>query len=87
MAPGYPFIEAEIVYAVRHEYAETAADVLARRTRLAFLNVREAHKAVPRVVEIMSKELNWSKERQQKEIQQTVAFLRTMGLSDKDLKK
>ena len=33
----YPYIEAEVRYAAR-EYACTAADVLARRTRLAFLN-------------------------------------------------
>jgi len=50
-------------YAVK-EYACTAVDVLARRTRLAFLNVRAAYDAAPRIVEIMAEELNWSKERQ-----------------------
>lgn len=87
LARGYPTLEAEVVYATRHEYAQRATDVLARRTRLAFLNVREAYKAVPRVVELMGKELNWSKERQAKEIQETVEFLKSYGLSDGDIKK
>lgn len=33
-------IEAEVRYAVEHEYAIKATDVLARRTRLTFLNAQ-----------------------------------------------
>lgn len=51
-------------YAVK-EYACTLVDVLARRTRLAFLDVQAAEEAIPRIAEIMSKELNWSKSRKQ----------------------
>lgn len=53
----------QVVYAVR-EYAATAIDVIARRTRLSFLNVNAAEEALPRVIEIMSRELNWSKARE-----------------------
>lgn len=28
LVPGYPYIEAEVRYATRHEYAETAIDVI-----------------------------------------------------------
>ena len=35
---GYPYIEEEIIYAVRYEYAVRVEDIIARRTRLAFLN-------------------------------------------------
>jgi len=76
----YPFIEAEITYAIHHEYALTPIDVLARRTRLAFLNVREAYDALPRVVEIMSKELGWSKADRKRYTAETVEFLKSMGL-------
>ncbi|CAO3568070.1 unnamed protein product [Mortierella alpina] len=76
----YPYIEAEIRYAVRREYACTAVDVLARRLRLAFLNVHAALDALPRVIEIMSEELHWDKARQEKEIEDAKAFLTTMGL-------
>jgi len=37
LAPLYPYIEAEVVFACK-EYACTIEDVLSRRTRLAFLN-------------------------------------------------
>ena len=67
-------------YAIRHEYAQTAIDVLARRTRLAFLNSEIALEALPRVVEIMSQELNWNRVRQYQELQRGVEFLKSMGL-------
>ena len=53
----------QVIYAVR-EYAATAVDILARRTRLAFLNVRAAEEALPRVIELMARELGWSKQKQ-----------------------
>lgn len=34
LANGYPFIEAEVIYAARHEYAFTAVDMIANRIRL-----------------------------------------------------
>ena len=58
----FPYLEAEVKYAVK-EYACTAVDVLARRTRLAFLHVHAADEAIPRIIDIMGKELGWSKAR------------------------
>ena len=55
----FPYIEAEISYAIK-EYARTAIDVLARRTRLSFLNVIAAEEALPNIIQIMAKELNWN---------------------------
>jgi glycerol-3-phosphate dehydrogenase len=60
----YPYVEAEVAYAV-NEYACTTVDIIARRTRLAFLNVHAAQEAMPRIVEIMARELGWSKQRQE----------------------
>nr|CAD7585486.1 unnamed protein product [Timema genevievae] len=57
--PEFPYIDAEIRYAVR-EYACTVVDVIARRLRLSFLNVQAAHEALPGIIEVMSEELNWS---------------------------
>ena len=56
----FPYIEAEIRYGVQ-EYACTIVDFLARRTRLAFLNAQAAADAIPKIADIMTKELNWSK--------------------------
>ncbi|XP_064597841.1 LOW QUALITY PROTEIN: glycerol-3-phosphate dehydrogenase, mitochondrial-like [Liolophura sinensis] len=76
----YPYLEAEIRYAVR-EYACSAVDVLARRTRLAFVNVHAAEESLPRVVEILADELGWSKAKQKEEMEHCKRFLRReMGL-------
>lgn len=60
----YPFVDGEVRYAVRHEYAQTAVDVLARRTRLAFLNAQAALEALPKIIDIMTEELRWDRRRQ-----------------------
>jgi glycerol-3-phosphate dehydrogenase len=62
LAPGYPYIESEVVYAARHELAQTPMDVLARRTRLAFLDTKAAEEALPEVAKLMAKELGWKAE-------------------------
>ena len=59
----YPFVDGEVRYAVRHEYAQTAVDVIARRTRLAFLNAQAALEALPKVIDIMATELKWDNKR------------------------
>lgn len=67
LSPLYPFIDGEVRYAVRHEYAQTAVDVLARRTRLAFLNAQAALEALPKVIDIMAGELKWDSKRKEVE--------------------
>lgn len=59
--PEFPYIDAEVRYGVR-EYACTAIDMIARRLRLAFLNVQAAQEALPGIVDIMGEELKWSKD-------------------------
>lgn len=80
LSPQYPFIDGEVRYAVRSEYAQTAVDVLARRTRLSFLNAQAALQALPRVIDIMGDELKWSQARKDSEWKDTVGFLESMGL-------
>ncbi len=76
-------IEAEVRYAIRHEYAQTALDVLARRTRLSFLNARAALQALPRVIDIMSDELGWTRRERIKQIDDAVNFfVGSMGLDE-----
>ena len=67
-------------YAVRHEYALTAIDVLARRTRLSFLNAHAALDALPRIVDIMADELGWSYSERKRQISKAFQFLGSMGL-------
>lgn len=74
-------IEAEVRYAVRNEYAQTAIDVIARRCRLSFLNAQAALDALPRVVELMAEELHWSPARAKAETAAGTEFLLSMGLA------
>lgn len=80
LAAPYPFLAEEIDYAVKYEYATTAVDFLARRTRLAFLDCKAAYQALPTVVDKMAKELNWNHSRRKKEYEDGVEFLKGMGL-------
>lgn len=70
----FPYLEAEVKYAVK-EYACTAVDVIARRTRLAFLNVRATEEVLPRIVSIMGAELKWNKKREEEELANAKEFL------------
>jgi len=78
--PEFPYIEAEVRYAIR-EYAQTAVDVIGRRLRISFLNVQAADEALPRIVEIMAEELHWSKAEQKAQMDKAQVFLKTeMGM-------
>ncbi|KTG33891.1 hypothetical protein cypCar_00026167 [Cyprinus carpio] len=70
----FPYIESEVQYAVK-EYACTAIDVIARRTRLGFLNVQAADEALPLIVEIMGKELQWTEQKKKEELEGAKKFL------------
>ncbi len=55
--PDLPYTGAEVVWAARAEMARTAEDVLARRTRVLFLNAAAAEAMAPRVAELLAREL------------------------------
>ncbi|XP_026314503.1 glycerol-3-phosphate dehydrogenase, mitochondrial isoform X1 [Hyposmocoma kahamanoa] len=74
MHPEFPYIDAEIRYGVR-EYACTAVDMIARRLRLAFLNVQAAAEALPAIADIMAEELRWSDAEKKRQIKAAGDFL------------
>lgn len=78
LALNYPFIEAEVTYAARHELALTASDMIARRMRLAFLDHQAALNALARIVELMAAVHSWDPARCAQEIKSTQLFLETM---------
>ncbi|KAK6461913.1 mitochondrial glycerol-3-phosphate dehydrogenase [Scheffersomyces coipomensis] len=55
-----PFTVAELKYSINYEYIRTPVDFLARRTRLAFLNAKEALNSIDGVIDIMKTELKWN---------------------------
>eukprot|EP00033_Pygsuia_biforma_P001092 GCRY01001244.1.p1 GENE.GCRY01001244.1~~GCRY01001244.1.p1 ORF type:complete len:719 (+),score=155.95 GCRY01001244.1:237-2393(+) len=72
-----PYLECEVAYACG-EYAATATDVIARRTRIAFLNASAARRVAPRVVEIMGHVYGWGEDRCVRELKEVYAFVDTM---------
>jgi glycerol-3-phosphate dehydrogenase len=82
LVEGYPYLESEIIYACRYEMACTVADVLTLRTRLAYLNKEAALIAAPRVADIMAKELRWTREYRNRQLNHALELVRTFGGSD-----
>jgi len=69
--------EQEVQYCVRHEFAETLCDVLARRLGLTFLDRAAALRALGPIAEIMACEKQWSKETRAAQIAQATEFINT----------
>lgn len=58
--PSYPFIKAEVIYAVRVEMAITLRDVLARRLRMEITNWQATLDCLSTVSQLIQTELHWS---------------------------
>jgi len=71
-----PYCAAEIVWATRFEMARTLEDVLARRTRVLFLNARAAIEIAPKAAEIMRRESGEDENWANKQLEDFVAVAR-----------
>ncbi|MGJ8652090.1 MAG: FAD-dependent oxidoreductase [Opitutaceae bacterium] len=60
--PALPYTKAEALWSIRYEMARRAEDVLARRTRMLFLNAQAAYDSAELVAELLAKELGHSQE-------------------------
>jgi glycerol-3-phosphate dehydrogenase len=69
LSSKHAYIEAEVVWASRHEMARTIEDVLARRLRILFLDAREAINVAPRIAELMATELGKNREWQTQQVE------------------
>jgi len=68
--PALPVTAVQIVWAVREEMARTVEDVLARRTRVLFLNARAAVAMAPKVARLMAREFGRDETWQQRQIRE-----------------
>lgn len=55
---GLPYLEAEVIYAARHEMARSVDDILSRRTRARIMARDASAAAAPRVGALLMKELD-----------------------------
>jgi glycerol-3-phosphate dehydrogenase len=64
--PDFDYTIGDVICAIQEEMALTVEDVLARRTRILFLNAKAAIEFAPKIAEIMAQELGkdelWQKE-------------------------
>jgi len=74
LTDGYPYLRAEVAYAVTHEGALHIADVLARRVRLLIESPDAGASAAPEVAAIMSPLLGWHRRRRTEEIRRYQAL-------------
>ena len=63
LAPNHAYLEAEVLYGARLEAARSTVDILARRTRLGFLDKEATLAAIERVSELLAQELSWDSEK------------------------
>jgi glycerol-3-phosphate dehydrogenase len=69
LATGYPYLRAEVAYAVTHEGALHVEDVLARRVRLLIESPDAGASAASAVATIMGKLLGWGRRQRTQETQ------------------
>ncbi|MBA4258920.1 MAG: FAD-dependent oxidoreductase [Chitinophaga sp.] len=67
--PAYAIRVVDVVVAARCKYVRTVEDFLARRNRLLFLDARAAITLAPSVATILQKELNWTNEEREAQLQ------------------
>lgn len=60
--PSYPYMESEVIWAVREEMAIKIEDVLSRRIRMLILDAKVAIQMAPRVAELMAEEMGKDQE-------------------------
>ncbi len=60
--PEFPYLQAEVLFAVRYEFACKPLDVLTRRLPLALLDYQATLDALPLTVQIMTAEMGWDEE-------------------------
>lgn len=66
---AYAIRVVDVVVAARYKYVRTVEDFLARRSRLLFLDARAAIQLAPAVATILQKELNWTNEEKDAQLQ------------------
>lgn len=86
IAAGLPTIQAEIVYCIRNEMAETIEDLLARRTGAQMHGWKQALEAAPVVASLLAREKRWDSARADAAVSEYSAkirgFLRELALSE-----
>jgi glycerol-3-phosphate dehydrogenase len=75
----YPYLECEIEYACRNEMVCTVKDMLTLRTRLAYIDASAARAVAPKVADLMSNVLGWSKAEKKRQLDEALKVIDEFG--------
>ncbi|EUD65702.1 glycerol-3-phosphate dehydrogenase [Plasmodium inui San Antonio 1] len=78
--PSKPYIEAEVVYASRYEFASTISDIIGRRFRLGFVDSAMSGKVISKIASLMKHELGWSRDQMNSNIEDAKIYVRSLSL-------
>jgi glycerol-3-phosphate dehydrogenase len=70
LVEGLPYLKAEAVWAIRHEYAMSIDDVLARRTRLTLEDRDHGKEAAVFVADLLADTLGWTSPQRESAVEQ-----------------
>jgi glycerol-3-phosphate dehydrogenase len=74
-----PFLEAEVLFAIREQMAQKPNDVLCRRVPISFLDQEVAQTQVlSKVIDIFAKEKKWDAKKKAQELSEAEAGLKSM---------
>jgi glycerol-3-phosphate dehydrogenase len=82
LVTGTPAIGAEVIFAVRYEWARTVSDFLIRRTAMAWQNPPAAIASAGAVGRIMAAELGWDQGRMRAEVAEFTVAMRSSACGD-----
>ncbi|HKV53666.1 MAG TPA: glycerol-3-phosphate dehydrogenase/oxidase [Candidatus Binataceae bacterium] len=81
LAPEAAVIGAEVIYAIRHEFARSIGDFIVRRTAMTWRAPGVVLEAAPRVARLMAVELGWDAARERRELDSFSAYVKSqMGI-------
>ena len=67
-----PFMEGEVAYATKFELAEKPNDVIVRRLGIGIIDRKKAEEVMPKVVDIMGEEHNWTSIQKTRELEEAL---------------
>jgi glycerol-3-phosphate dehydrogenase len=71
--PRYDYCQAELAFSVRNEMAMTVEDILARRSRMLFIDAQAAIEAAELVAQNMASLLGWDKSYEEEQLNSFLA--------------
>lgn len=76
--PGCGFFMEEVTHAIKSEFALTTLDIIGRRLRILFLDLKLAEKMIQPINEKVAQELNWSKETKENDLKTTSNLIESL---------